>query len=148
LHNLSKEYGDISYFKFGKHYIYLINNPDYIKNVLVDQENNYINSRGLQLAKRILGEGLLTSEGELHHRQRQLIQPVFQPDEITSYANIHGNQPWFDHFSWIWHINNDNISMDSSTYLGCTSCSDTTWNYSLPSKKHTESPARQLMIAN
>jgi cytochrome P450 len=88
LHNLSKEYGDISHIKFGKHHICLINNPDYIKNVLVDQENNYIKSRGLQLAKRILGEGLLTSESELHHRQRQLIQPVFQPDEITSYAKI------------------------------------------------------------
>jgi integrase/recombinase XerD len=32
-----------------------------------------------------------------------------------------------------------NTSMDSSTYLGCTSCSDTIWNYSLPSKKHIES---------
>jgi cytochrome P450 len=42
----------------------------------------------LQLAKRILGEGLLTSEGELHHRQRQLIQPIFHPDEIPNYANI------------------------------------------------------------
>ena len=33
-------------------------------------------------------EGLLTSEGELHHSQRQLIQPIFQPDEISKYANI------------------------------------------------------------
>src|ERR671938_841949 len=88
LHNLSKEYGDISHFKFGKHHIYLINNPDYIKDVLVTYENNFIKSRGLQLAKRILGEGLLTSEGELHHSQRQLIQSVFQPDEIPKYANI------------------------------------------------------------
>ena len=30
----------------------------------------------------------MTSEGELHHSQRQLIQPVFQPDEIPNYANI------------------------------------------------------------
>jgi cytochrome P450 len=88
LHNLSKEYGDISHFKFGKHHIYLVNNPDYIKDVLVNYENNFIKSRGLQLAKRILGEGLLTSEGEIHHRQRQLIQPIFHPDEIPNYANI------------------------------------------------------------
>ena len=88
LHNLSKEYGDISHFKFGKHHIYLLNNPDYVKEVLVNQDNNFIKSRGLQLAKRILGEGLLTSEGELHHRQRQLIQPIFHPDEIPNYANI------------------------------------------------------------
>jgi cytochrome P450 len=88
LHNLSKEYGDISHFKFGKHHIYLINNPDYIKDVLVNYENNFIKSRGLQLAKRILGEGLLTSEGENHRRQRQLIQPIFHQDEIPNYANI------------------------------------------------------------
>jgi cytochrome P450 len=88
LHNLSKEYGDISHFKFGGQHIYLINHPDYIKDVLVTYNNNFIKSRGLQLAKRILGEGLLTSEGELHHSQRQLIQPIFQPDEIPNYANI------------------------------------------------------------
>jgi cytochrome P450 len=88
LHNLSKEYGDISHFKFGKNHIYLINNPDYIKDVLVNQDNNFIKSRGLQLAKRILGEGLLTSEGKLHRRQRQLIQPIFNPDEIPNYADI------------------------------------------------------------
>jgi cytochrome P450 len=88
LHNLSKEYGDISHFKFGKNHIYLINNPDYIKDVLVNQDNNFIKSRGLQLAKRILGEGLLTSEGDLHRRQRQLLQPIFHPDEIPSYADI------------------------------------------------------------
>jgi cytochrome P450 len=88
LHNLSKEYGDISHFKFGGQHIYLINHPDYIKDVFVTYNNNFIKSRGLQLAKRILGEGLLTSEGELHHSQRQLIQPIFQPDEISKYANI------------------------------------------------------------
>jgi cytochrome P450 len=88
LHNLSKEYGDISHFKFGKHHIYLLNNPDYIKDVLVNYENNFIKSRGLQLAKRILGEGLLTSEGELHRKQRQLIQPIFHSDEIPNYADI------------------------------------------------------------
>ncbi len=88
LHNLSKEYGDISHFKFGKQHIYLVNNPDYIKDVLVNYDNNFIKSRGLQLAKRVLGEGLLTSEGELHRRQRQLIQPIFHPDEIPNYANI------------------------------------------------------------
>src|SRR5919199_3474829 len=88
LRNVSREYGDISHFKFGKQNIYLINDPDYIRDVLVTHNNNFIKSRGLQLAKRILGEGLLTSEGELHHSQRQLIQPVFQPDEIPNYANI------------------------------------------------------------
>lgn len=88
LDNISQRYGDISHFKFGKQNIYLINHPDYIKDVLVTYNSNFIKSRGLQLAKRVLGEGLLTSEGELHHKQRQLVQPLFQSDQITKYANI------------------------------------------------------------
>jgi len=88
LDNISQRYGDISHFKFGKQNIYLINHPDYIKDVLVTYNSNFIKSRGLQLARRVLGEGLLTSEGELHHKQRQLVQPLFQSDQITKYANI------------------------------------------------------------
>jgi cytochrome P450 len=105
LHNLSKEYGDISHFKFIGQHIYLINHPDYIKDVLVTYNNNFIKSRGLQLARRILGEGLLTSEGEIHHSQRELIRPVFQPDEVSSYANImtdyalDTSNRWNDHHS-------------------------------------------------
>jgi cytochrome P450 len=40
------------------------------------------------LAKQVLGEGLLTSEGELHYKQRQLVQPLFQSDHIIKYASI------------------------------------------------------------
>ena len=77
LDNISRRYGDISHFKFGKQNIYLINNPDYIKDVLVTYNSNFIKSRGLQLAKQVLGEGLLTSEGELHYKQRQLVHHYF-----------------------------------------------------------------------
>lgn len=88
LDNISQRYGDMSHFKFGKQNIYLLNHPDYIEDVLVTYNSNFIKSRGLQLAKQVLGEGLLTSEGELHHKQRQLVQPLFQSDQITKYANI------------------------------------------------------------
>ena len=47
---------DISHFEFGKQNIYLINHPDYIKDVLVTYNSNFIKSRGLQLARRVLGE--------------------------------------------------------------------------------------------
>ncbi len=41
---------------------------------------------GLQRAKRLLGEGLLTSEGEFHLRQRRLAQPAFHRQRIAAYA--------------------------------------------------------------
>jgi cytochrome P450 len=42
----------------------------------------------LQRAKRLLGEGLLTSEGDFHRRQRRLAQPAFHRHRITSYADV------------------------------------------------------------
>ena len=82
---LSK-HGDISHFKFGTQHVYFLNHPDYIRDVLVTYNNSFIKSRGLQVAKKVLGEGLLTSEGSLHHDQRQLLQPAFHQDRLRIYA--------------------------------------------------------------
>jgi cytochrome P450 len=80
------KFGDISHFKFGTQHVYFLNHPDYIRDVLVTYNNSFIKSRGLQVAKKVLGEGLLTSEGSLHHDQRQLLQPAFHQDRLRIYA--------------------------------------------------------------
>lgn len=86
---ISQKYGDISYFKLGpKQHVYLINNPDYIEKVLIYDHRNFKKGKRLQVAKNILGEGLVTSEGDFHNRQRRLIQPIFHPRQIMSYASI------------------------------------------------------------
>jgi cytochrome P450 len=87
LSNIAREYGDISYFKLGREHIYLINNPDYIEKVLIYDHRNFKKGKRLQTAKAVLGEGLVTSEGDLHNRQRRLIQPIFHPKQIMSYSN-------------------------------------------------------------
>ena len=86
--DLSAKYGDISHFKFGRQDVYFINNPNYIEGVLVTNYKNFIKSRGLQVSKRLLGNGLVTSEGEFHDRQRHLIQPKFYPKQIRSYSDV------------------------------------------------------------
>ena len=53
----------------GEH-VYLLNDPEYIEDVLIRNYKNFIKSRGLRVSKRLLGEGLVTSEGEYHKRQR------------------------------------------------------------------------------
>src|SRR5919112_4649117 len=89
LSTISQKYGDISYFKLGlKQHVYLLNNPDYIEKVLIYDHRNFKKGKRLQVAKNILGEGLVTSEGDFHNRQRRLIQPIFHPKQIMSYANI------------------------------------------------------------
>ncbi|MBX7218577.1 MAG: cytochrome P450 [Blastocatellia bacterium] len=83
---LAQKYGDIVHFSLGLERVYLVNHPDLIKEILVTSNSNFTKSRGLERAKRLLGEGLLTSEGEFHKRQRRLSQPAFHRDRIATYA--------------------------------------------------------------
>src|ERR671916_3159557 len=89
LSTIAQKYGDISYFKLGpKQLVYLINNPDYIEKVLIYDHKNFRKGKRLQVAKSLLGEGLVTSEGDFHKRQRRLIQPIFHPRQIATYGKI------------------------------------------------------------
>lgn len=83
-----RSYGDIVFFRLGNQDIYLMNHPDYVKEILVNQARNFHKGRGLQRAKRLLGEGLLTSEGDFHKRQRRLVQPAFHRQRIVNYAKV------------------------------------------------------------
>lgn len=83
---LEREYGEVAFFKLGPQPVYLISNPDYIRDILITHNRNFMKGEGLQRAKRLLGEGLLTSEGEFHLRQRRLVQPAFHRQRIAGYA--------------------------------------------------------------
>ena len=87
LQGIASEHGDIVHFKLGPQDLYLFNHPDYIRDVLVTNSRLFHKSRGLQMAKKLLGEGLLTSEDEFHRRQRRLAQPAFHRQRINSYAD-------------------------------------------------------------
>lgn len=86
--NLAAQYGDISYFRLGPEEAFFLNHPDYVKDVLVTNHQNFHKGLALQRAKRLLGEGLLTSEEEFHRRQRRLAQPAFHRARIASYAGV------------------------------------------------------------
>lgn len=88
LMRLAREYGDIAAFNIGSQDLYLFNHPDLIKNVLTVDHRSFIKGRGLQWAKRLLGEGLLTSEGEFHRRQRRIAQPAFHRQRIAAYGEV------------------------------------------------------------
>jgi cytochrome P450 len=81
-------YGDAARLAIGPKALYFFNHPDYAKHVLVDNAENYHKGLGLQQAKRALGDGLLTSEGELWREQRKIIRPVFQNKRIAQQAGI------------------------------------------------------------
>jgi len=88
LQNLTDRYGDFAAFKVLNRQMFFAEHPDYIRDVLVTQNSNFVKGRALQKAKRILGDGLLTSEGETHHRQRRLVLPAFHRQRIASYGSV------------------------------------------------------------
>lgn len=78
--------GDVTYMRLFRMPAYLLNHPDLARDLLVNSNSKFVKGRALQRAKMLLGEGLLTSEGEAHLRQRRMIQPAFHRDRIASYA--------------------------------------------------------------
>src|SRR4030095_8201623 len=88
LTRLTRQYGDVVTYRLGPERVTFLNHPDYIRDVLVTHQRNFTKSRALQWAKFILGEGLLTSEGEVHVRQRRLAQPAFQRQRIPTYGAV------------------------------------------------------------
>src|SRR4030095_7451171 len=73
--NLAKRYGDISFCRIGPQEAFFLNHPDLIKDVLVTNNQNFMKGLVLQRAKRLLGEGLLTSAGDFQRRQSRLPTP-------------------------------------------------------------------------
>ena len=71
LSNFAQSYGEITHL-IGNGHAYLINNPDYIEKILIYNHKNFRKGKRLQTAKRLLGEGLVTSEGEKHDSQRKI----------------------------------------------------------------------------
>jgi len=85
---MAREYGDVVYIPLGRQHIYCISHPDAIRDVLVTQQNKFKKSRMLERARVLLGDGLLTSEGEHHRRQRRLVQPAFHRDRLAGYGAV------------------------------------------------------------
>ena len=83
---LKAAHGDLVRFGAGALSVVLVSHPDDIREVLVNQHKAMHKGRALERAKMLLGEGLLTSEGEFHLRQRRLVQPAFHRQRIAAYA--------------------------------------------------------------
>ncbi|MFL6140066.1 MAG: cytochrome P450 [Frankiaceae bacterium] len=81
-------YGDAVRVAIGPKTMYFFNHPEHAKHVLADNAANYRKGLGQSQARRALGDGLLTSDGELWRKQRRLIQPVFQSKRIADQAGV------------------------------------------------------------
>jgi len=86
LQAMAQKHGDIVYLPAGGQQVYFLNHPDFVREVLVTQQYKFKKSRVLERARALLGDGLLTSEGAFHLRQRRLVQPAFHRDRLVGYG--------------------------------------------------------------
>lgn len=88
LSSLAREQGDVARLRLGPYRGWLLTHPDQVYEVLVSQAGRFRKGPVLQRARMVLGDGLLTAEGDTHWRHRRLVQPAFHPRRIDGYAEI------------------------------------------------------------
>lgn len=84
----AREYGDVVFYRFLHVPVCQVTHPDGIEQILVRQASNFHKSKDYAALRFILGNGLLTNEGASWQAQRQLMQPAFRHESISSYAGI------------------------------------------------------------
>ena len=82
----AREHGDVVRIRLGPADVYVLNSPDSIRQALVNEARKL--EKGIQFgrAKRLIGNGLVLSDGGFHQRQRRLMQPAFHRAEIARYT--------------------------------------------------------------
>ena len=68
--------------------MYVLNHPTDVKHVLVTNQDNYRKAPVPPIESRIFGQGVLHTEGQIHHRQRRVLLPFFHGNHVTAYTNL------------------------------------------------------------
>ena len=99
---LAATQGDVVRLPITRQPLFLVSHPDLVKDIFVTRQKQFKKGRGLERIKKLLGDGLLTSEDPYHLRQRRLIQPAFHRQRINAYAKemtqyaLKTGQSWAD----------------------------------------------------
>ena len=81
-------YGDVVRLDIRGKTVYLVTRPEHIEHVLVRRRRTYFKGYGYDDQKLLLGEGLITSEGELWERQHRIMQPFFTPRGTMRFMDV------------------------------------------------------------
>jgi cytochrome P450 len=85
----AREIGDVVRLAVpGRHALFVLADPAHIRYVLQENDRNYRRTPFHDRLKVILGEGLVTSEGELWRQQRHLLQPAFRAERIRGFVRV------------------------------------------------------------
>src|ERR1700735_3125158 len=78
--HLAETYGDIAHYKIGPHHIVFLNHPEYIREVLVVQNDNFVKERTVQRTKMLLGERRDIATDMMHRTLNVVARTLFATD--------------------------------------------------------------------
>ena len=81
-----QRFGRAAHYRILWHHVLLLNDPSDIREVLVDKAQYFVKERTQRRMKILLGDGLITADGELHKRHRRIAAPAFHRQRIQAYA--------------------------------------------------------------
>lgn len=88
LQDTAARLGPIARVMLGHLPIYVVTDAELAHEVLVARAASFKKSAGLQFLRPLLGDGLLTAEGDTHKRHRKLLAPAFAPKRLEQYGEI------------------------------------------------------------
>ena len=86
-----RQYGRAAHYRLLWNDIVLLHEPEDIREVLVDKAGVFVKERTQRRMKMLLGEGLITADGESHRRHRRIAAPAFHRQRIQAYAGTIGD---------------------------------------------------------
>jgi cytochrome P450 len=85
---LNETYGSMSHYRIANSDVFVVHEPEFIREILVNQADKFIKERTQKRMKILLGNGLITSDGEFHKRQRRIAAPAFHRQRIQAYGAV------------------------------------------------------------
>ncbi len=98
---LAQEQGGVAVLPLGRRRLYVVTSPSGAQHVLKDRATHYVKGRTMDVPRPLLGENLVSAEGETWRRLRRLVQPAFSRHRLldlvdTMVTTVEGFYPKWD----------------------------------------------------
>src|SRR5579872_1804941 len=88
LQELQRTYGDMATIYIGKIPVVVLFRPEHVRYILTENPRNFTSREVAAGLRELIGDGLLTLDGEAHRQQRRIVQPAFHKKRVESYAGV------------------------------------------------------------
>ncbi|MCX5157380.1 cytochrome P450 [Streptomyces sp. NBC_00291] len=95
-----REHGDIVRLDIGTWPMHVLTSPEHVHAVLVQQAQHFGRGRIFDRLRPVFGNGIVTTDGEFHRKQRRMMQPAFHRSHITDYTEVMSRQAECMSASW------------------------------------------------